>query len=60
MFESTNRPEYHLEQIVLSSGFYHKIYYRVLHYAITPYFSFSNPNNFKGKFGVRFDLNVIF
>lgn len=60
LLESTNRPTYHLDQIVLSSGFYHKIYYRVFHYAVTPYLLFSEPNDFKGKFGVRVDANFIF
>jgi hypothetical protein len=60
VFESINRPSFHLERIVLSSGFYHKAMYRVFHYAITPYVAFAKENNFKGKFGMRFDLNFIF
>lgn len=60
MLESTNRPTYHLDQIVVSSGYYHKLYFRVFHYAITPYLLFAEENNFKGKFGVRIDANFIF
>lgn len=60
VFESINRPSFHLERIVLSSGFYHKAMYRVFHYAITPYVAFAKEDNFKGKFGMRFDLNFIF
>ncbi|MEC9282874.1 MAG: hypothetical protein VX642_09190 [Bdellovibrionota bacterium] len=60
VFESTNRPKYHLDSIVVSSGFHHNWLYRVLTYKLSPYLSFEKENYFKGRAGIRLEVQMIF
>lgn len=60
IFESTNRPKYNLDSIVVSSGFHHNWLYRVLTYKLSPYLSFEREYNFKGRAGIRLEVQMIF
>lgn len=60
IFESNNRPTYNLDNIVLSTGYFHKLYKGIIHYSLRPYVSFAREYEFRQKFGVQFHLNLIF
>ncbi len=60
MYESSSRPNFHLDRYIIASGFTHKIYKNVLHYTVVPYLAFPRNLDFKGSPGVNFELDIIF
>jgi hypothetical protein len=60
IFESNNRSTYHLDRYVLSSTFAHKLYVDILHYGVTPYVTFAQPNIVAPKWAADFKVEVIF
>ena len=60
IFESNNRSTYHLERYILSSTFTHRLYLEILHYSITPYVTYAQPDIVDPTFAVDLKVEVIF
>lgn len=60
LFESSSRPNYHLDRYIVAFGYEHRIYKNVLHYLVTPYLAFPRTLDFKGSPGVNLEINIIF
>ncbi len=60
IFESNNRETYHLERYVLSSTLGHKLYNNILHYSVTPVFTFEKTKSFHPEAGLDFRFEIIF
>ncbi|MDZ4676720.1 MAG: hypothetical protein SGI74_04345 [Oligoflexia bacterium] len=60
IFESSSRPNYHLDRYVVATGFSHKIFQNILHYTIVPYLAFPRTLDFKGSPGLNLELKLIF
>lgn len=60
MFDSNNRPNYHLSAYTISIGWSHTIYKRILDYSITPLLSFPRDKDFTGTPGLGAGLGLTF
>lgn len=60
IFNSNNRPNYHLQGYVASVSFNEMVYKKIFDYTISPYLEFLRENSFKGKVGAVLNLRVTF
>lgn len=60
VFESTNRSTYHLDRTVFSSSFRHQLRKNVLHYSLTPYFTFAKSKSYHPEAGCDLKIELIF
>ena len=57
---SSNQPEFHLAAHNLAFVFSHVLKKDRLRYSVSPYLDFPRANQFRGIFGVSFELSVVF
>ena len=60
IFESNNRPSYHLERYVYRATFEHHIRPEILHYSLTPYLTFDKENDFHARMATDLQVQIIF
>lgn len=60
LFNSINRPSYHLENYVASATTTYLIYKNILDLQLTPYLSFPRAESFTGRSGLNFQMNLTF
>lgn len=60
IFESNNRPTYHLDRTVVSTTFRHRFRRNILHYSVTPYAAFAKFRKFRPATGLDLRLEIIF
>lgn len=60
IFDSSNRPNYHLDSFNYSISFNHRLFKNVLHYHLVPHLQFEKLNSFKGTAGFIFKTSLIF
>jgi hypothetical protein len=60
MFESSNRPSYHLDRYTFATGIVYKLLNNVIHVGFVPYLAFARPLEFRGSPGLNLELNFIF
>ena len=60
IFESNNRPAYHLDRYIYRFTFEHQIRKDTLHYSLTPYLSFEKDQNFRPISGLDLRVELIF
>lgn len=60
IFESINRPSFHLNSITVSTVYVQQIYPKRLNYSLTPFLQFAKLESFKGKAGISFNLDLLF
>ncbi|MFZ3229933.1 MAG: hypothetical protein WA160_07000 [Pseudobdellovibrio sp.] len=60
IFNSTNRPSYHLEGYSASVAYGQVVYKNILDYQLIPHLDFAKENSFKGVAGVTFNLVLNF
>jgi len=60
LFNSINRPSYHLENYVASATTTYLIYKNILDLQFTPYLSFPKEESFTGRSGLNFQVNLTF
>lgn len=60
IFGSNNRPSYHLDSYSPSFSWNQLIYKNILSLQLTPYMFFAKEQQFRGRFGLTFNLNLNF
>jgi hypothetical protein len=60
LFSSSNRPHYRLEATNVSVAYSEVIYKRILDYQIIPNYEWARAENFRGRWGLTFNLNLTF
>lgn len=60
LFDSNNRPSYHLESYSIAVSWSQSIYKRILDYSVTPHVDFAKGQNFAGIPGITFNINLNF
>lgn len=60
LFDSNNRPDYHLQAYNISVAWHEEIYRRIFDYQIVPNIDFNKDNSFKPLLGLTINLNLNF